>query len=318
MTPRVAGYAEEMTTTRLHVVSAIVVVILLLLIGGFVGANLPEPARPIVEPDLPIEWLARGLLLLAVMWVAIGAVAAHTRLVGKPGAAAARATWLSATTPWRARESTLGLLPLDRWLIFLVPVALLVATRILQSTGTSYVHLAIVIGVWTVFALTLRLVVGPRSPWPVIAAVGGVVVIRCILTLTAIAFTGAAGFSEEFWHQPALRVVFVAVAFMLFVWTFVAAGWALQAQGGLRYALAGLCSAVGLAIAIPAAVVAIVGAQRVLEVWDDGLGLLPYAIVELLPGDASAAQSFAWVCVGVGAVMAAAGAAFAVAYRRSA
>ncbi|UUT35857.1 hypothetical protein [Microbacterium elymi] len=36
-------------------------------------------------------------------------------------------------------------------------------------------RLGIVIGAWIVFALALRIVVRRRSPWPVMAAVGGVV-----------------------------------------------------------------------------------------------------------------------------------------------
>ncbi|MGZ8805438.1 MAG: hypothetical protein ACXWZG_09075, partial [Microbacterium sp.] len=81
------------------------------------------------DRDLAMAWIARGLLALAVIWVVIGVLSSRTRLVRRPGAAAARAGWLGATRPWRARESTLGLLPLDRWLLLGVPVALLVATR---------------------------------------------------------------------------------------------------------------------------------------------------------------------------------------------
>ena len=64
------------------------------------------------DRDMAMAWIARGLLLLAGLWVVIGVLASRTRLVRRPGAAAARAAWLGATRPWRARESTLGLLPL--------------------------------------------------------------------------------------------------------------------------------------------------------------------------------------------------------------
>ncbi len=100
--------------------------------------------------DLAMAWLARALLLFAGAWVVIGVLASRTRLVRRPGAAAARATWLSATRPWRARESTLGLLPLDRWLMLGVPAALLVATRAAQTSFLSWTHLAVVLGSWLV------------------------------------------------------------------------------------------------------------------------------------------------------------------------
>ena len=73
------------------------------------------------DRDLAMAWIARVLLLLAVAWVVIGMIAARTRLIRRPGAAAARASWLASTRPWRARESTLGMLPLDRWLMIGVP-----------------------------------------------------------------------------------------------------------------------------------------------------------------------------------------------------
>ncbi|UUT35858.1 hypothetical protein [Microbacterium elymi] len=84
-----------------------------------------HPVNPIdTSADPVLAWFARLLLVLAVAWLVIGMVAARTSLVRRPGAAAARATWLAATRPWRARESTLGMLSLDRWLLFGVPVAL--------------------------------------------------------------------------------------------------------------------------------------------------------------------------------------------------
>ena len=66
-----------------------------------------------------MTWLARILLVLALAWIIIGVLSARTSLVRRPGAAAARASWLASVMPWRARESTLGMLPLDRLLMVL-------------------------------------------------------------------------------------------------------------------------------------------------------------------------------------------------------
>ena len=76
-------------------------------------------------------------------WVVIGMLAARTRLVRRPGAAAARASWLAATRPWRARESTLGHAAAGPMAAARsCPAALLVATRAVQTSFLAPVHLA--------------------------------------------------------------------------------------------------------------------------------------------------------------------------------
>lgn len=232
--------------------------------------------------DEPMAWAARILLVLALAWVVIGILAARTRLVAKPGAAAARATWIASTRPWRARESTLGMLELDRWLLLIVPAALLVATRAVQTSFLSWTHLAVIIGAWAVFALVLRLFVWKHSPWPVIAAVGGVVMIRCILALFALSFTGPGGYWFAFWTEPMLRTVYISVAFALFVWVFVAAGWALAAQVRARRATGFVLAAVGTGLLVPAVFVGAVGLEAALSLWNDEMGLLPWGLARIL------------------------------------
>ncbi|MBN9192976.1 hypothetical protein [Microbacterium sp.] len=234
------------------------------------------------DRDLAMSWLARVLLVLALAWSVIGALSARTRLVGRPGAAAARASWIAAIRPWRARESTLGMLSLDRWLLLIVPGALLVATRAVQTSFLGWAQLAAVLGAWVVFVLVVRLLIGRRSPWPVIAAVGGVVVIRCVLTLVALSFTGPGGYWYGFWTSPVLRTLYIAIGFALFVWVFVAAGWALSAQVGARRATGFVLAGVGAGLAVPAAVVGAIGLERALTAWNDQLGLLPWGLARIL------------------------------------
>lgn len=234
------------------------------------------------ERDLAMAWMARVLLFLAVAWVVIGMLAARTRLVRRPGAAAARASWVASTRPWRARESTLGMLDLDRWLLLIIPAALLVATRAVQTSFLSWTHLVVVLGAWAVFALVVRLLVGRRSPWPVIAAVGGVVVLRCIVTLFALSFSGPGGYWFAFWTEPDLRTVYIGIAFALFVWVFVAAGWAMSAQVGARRATGYVLAAIGAALAIPAAIIGAVGLETALSLWNDQMGLLPWGLARIL------------------------------------
>ncbi|MCP2635211.1 hypothetical protein K0817_001355 [Microbacterium sp. HD4P20] len=270
------------------------------------------------ERDLTMAWLARVLLVFAGAWLLIGMIAARTRLVRRPGAAAARASWIASTRPWRARESTLGMLELDRWLLLAVPAALLVATRAVQTSFLSWTHLAVVFGAWAVFALVVRACVGRRSPWPVLAAVGGVVVLRCILTLFAVAFTGPGGYWFAFWTDPVLRTVYIAVAVALFVWVFVAGGWALSAQVGARRATGYVLAGVGAGLAVPAAVVGAIGLEATLTLWNDEMGLLPWGLARIL-GITTYLEIPAetpWVAVGLGAALLVVGVLLALPWQR--
>src|SRR3546814_425016 len=174
-----------------------------------------EAARAAGQNDPALTWVARALLLLALAWLVIGMLSARTRMVRRPGAAGARAAWLASTRPWRARESTLGMLPLDRWLMVLVPGALLVATRGVQTALLGWIDLAVVLSGWLVFILVVRILVGGRSPWPVIAAVGGVIVLRCALALAAVSVAGPAAFWVAFWTDPSVRSAYVIPAVAL-------------------------------------------------------------------------------------------------------
>ncbi|KAF2413326.1 hypothetical protein B1729_10260 [Microbacterium sp. B35-04] len=270
------------------------------------------------ERDLTMAWLARGLLLLAIAWVVIGMLAARTRLVARPGAAAARATWIASTRPWRARESTLGLLELDRWLLLIVPAGLLVATRAVQTSFLSWTHVAVTIGTWAVFALVVRLFVWRRSPWPVIAAVGGVVTLRCIVTLFALSFTGPGGYWFAFWTDPVLRTAYIAVAFALFVWVFVAAGWALAAQVRARRATGYVLAAVGAGLLVPSIVVGLVGLEAALTLWNDEMGLLPWGLARILGITTylEIPDATPWAAAAFAAVLLVVGTALALPWRR--
>jgi len=271
------------------------------------------------DRDLGMAWIARGLLLLAGLWIVIGVFASRTRLVRRPGAAAARAGWLGATRPWRARESTLGLLPLDRWLLLGVPAALLVGTRAVQTSFLSWTHLAVVFAAWVVFVLVVRLLLRRRSPWPVVAAVGGVVILRCIVTLLALSVTGPGGYWFSFWTEPTRRTVYIAVAFALFVWLFIAAAWALSPQIGRRRAAGTVLAGVGAGLAVPAFVVALVGLETALTAWNDELGLLPWGLARILGITVylDIPTAAAWFAAGFGFLVAVLGVLLALPYGRA-
>jgi hypothetical protein len=269
------------------------------------GAGVTDPARV-----MAMAWLARLMLALALAWGVIGMLAARTSLVGRPGAAAARATWLGSTRPWRARESTLGMLRLDRWFLVLVPAALLVGTRAVQTSFLSWEHLAIVLGGWLVAALVIRALVGRRSPWPVIAAAGGAIVLRCVWALIPLAIGGPGGAWSTLWTEPVLRAGYALVAAILFVWVFVAAAWALVVQVGPLPATGIVLAAMGAGLAVPALVVGILGFDRVASAWSDSLAPLgglagpPFVWIELPIAIAWWAATAGGVLCVVGALLA--------------
>jgi hypothetical protein len=210
------------------------------------------------------------------------------------------------------------MLPLDRWLLLGVPAALLVATRAVQTSFLSWTHLAVVLGAWLAFVLVVRMLVGRRSPWPVIATVGGVIVLRCIVTLVALSFTGPGGYWFAFWTDPVRRTIYIAIAFALFVWLFVAAGWALAVQIGARRATGTVLAGVGAGLALPALVVAVIGLEQSLTVWNDQMGLLPWGLARILGITTylEIPDATAWYAFGLGFVIAVVGVLLAVPWRR--
>lgn len=180
--------------------------------------------------DPTLTWTAVVLLVLAASWVAIGMVAARTRLVARPGAGAARASWISSTRPWRARESVLGMLSFDRWLMTIIPLGLLVATLILQAALLPKTLVAIELATWVILMAVLLWWTRDRSPWPVVSTLAGVTVLRCIVTLVGLVATASGGNWCPLWTNPTLHSFYVPVSFALVVWAFIASAWALRTK----------------------------------------------------------------------------------------
>lgn len=270
-----------MATTAGRGILVLVTIAALLLTGALLALLVDPFTRMPIEVDTATEWGARVLLVLSVAWVVIGMLAARTRLVGRPGAAAARATWIASTRPWRARESTLGVLPLDRWCMILIPGVLLVATRVVQAHGDGLGGVVLAIAGWLVFALVVRLLLGARSPWPIIAAVGGAIVLRCIVTLAALALSGPDGVWPALWSLPVVRVLYVTVALALVAWVFVVAGWSLGQQLGPRRAVGVALAGVGAVFALPTPTAAAIGASEAVRGWNSQMGVLPWHLARV-------------------------------------
>lgn len=275
---------------------AVLAAVLVVLADSFVvvdrGADLaPERAA---RDDL-MAWFARILFVLGAIWITIGALAARTRLVRRPGAAAARATWLSFSRPWRARESMLGLLPLDRWLMIIVPAGMIIATHLVVASFLSILPVLIAGAGWFVFGMVAVVLIWPRSAWPVIAAVSGTAIVWSLVMLAGVAIWGPGRFWQLLWSTASLRFVVATIVFGVLAWALIAAGGAMTPQVGAMAASGIVLASIGATVAVVNLAIAVLGPQWVGAQWED-------ETVELA-GDVT----MVWVIVGFGAVLSAAG-----------
>ncbi|CAN5339357.1 hypothetical protein BH11ACT5_BH11ACT5_08600 [soil metagenome] len=259
------------------------------------------------DRDLAMAWAARILLALVVLWLAYGVLAIRMRRL--PGGAAARAMVLGAVRPWRAPDE-LG----SRVLLVAVPVVAIVLSRGISTWFEAPAHMLTMLAGWALFAAVLIFAVRRAAVWSVIAALGGVALARVALQLAVIAPTGPGGYWFHFWTDPAGRSVYVTLAFALFLWLIVAAGWAAAVQLGARRAWGVALAGVGLVLAAIGGFIGAVGLEHALTVWNDQLGLLPWGLSRILgitvyldiPADT------AWYAAAFGGVLLVAGLALAL------
>lgn len=216
-----------------------------------------------------MAWLARGLFALGVIWLGIGILAARTSLVRRPGAAAARATWLSFSRPWRARESMLGLLAFDRWLLVIVPSGMLIATHLIIASFLSVLPALIASAGWFVFGLILIVLVWPRSSWPVVTAISGTAVAWSLIMLAGVAIAGPGTFWLMLWDTPWLRFIVLTIMLALLAWAFIAAGGAMAPQIGSLGAVGAVTAGVGGTIALLSLVMGALGPVWLGAQWQD-------------------------------------------------
>jgi hypothetical protein len=252
------------------------------------------------DRDPAMAGLARVLLALVVGWLAIGALGR-----GRISRPAARALWVAGTRPWRAGEVTEGLTRTDRLLVLGVPVAALAVSRLVQTSLLAPAHVALIAVGWLSLAGVLALVLRGRDPWPVIAAVGGSVLLRVVLLSAVLAPRGPGGYWFAFWTNPAARTAYVVVAFALFGWVLVAAALSLRPQLGRARAVSTALAVVGLALVAAGVLVGLIGTERALTLWNDQLALLPWGLSRILgitvylgiPTD------LPWYAVGLGVIV---------------
>ncbi|WP_433281337.1 hypothetical protein [Micromonospora sp. CA-244673] len=251
------------------------------------GADLDLPAYHFTAADLGAEradrdpamaWAARALLALILVVVLLG-------LRGRgPGGAAARGLLLGTVRPWRVAALPAPASRADRVLVWLVPAVVLVASRLVFTWFAAPAHLLVSLGGWALFALVVRLAVGRRDPFHLWAVVGGVALLRSVLLLAALAGRGPGAYWFAFWTAPALRAAYVTAAVAAFGWLFVATAVVLRDRYAVRRRrVVGLTlTAAGVPLGVLAGLVALIGLERALTVWNDQMALLPWGLSRIL------------------------------------
>jgi hypothetical protein len=250
---------------------------------NFTAAELGS-ARADRDPSM--AWLARGLLALLLLVVALGSapgqrVLRHGRL---SGAAAVRALFVAITRPWRLADVPTGATRTDRILVWALPAVALVLSRAVFTWFSSSAHLTITLCGWLLFAVLARLVVRGRDPFHLWAAIGGVALLRTAVLLGALVLRGPGGYWFGLWADPAARTAYVTVAFAAFCWLFVVVSMVLRRRYGMftRRAVGLTATAAGLTLAVLAGWVAAIGLEEALTAWNDQMALLPWGLSRIL------------------------------------
>jgi hypothetical protein len=102
--------------------------------------------------------------------------------------------------------------------------------------------------------------------------------------LIALAGRGPGRYWYDFWTEPALRSLYITIAFAAFCWTFVVAYRVMRDAYGLRRreATGATMIQIGVPLALLGALIAAIGLERALTVWNDQMALLPWGLSRIL------------------------------------
>ncbi|MEI7055875.1 hypothetical protein WBG06_08680, partial [Nocardioides sp. CCNWLW239] len=245
------------------------------------------------DRDPAMAWLARGLLVLALA-----------------GLLLVRPLRIAVTRPWRLGP-VLREAPPRRWervAVLVVPPVVLVLGRATLTWFAAPSHLVVTVGAWVLFALTLRLLIGRRDAFALWAVVGGVVLVRSVILMIALAGRGPGRYWYLFWTEPGSRTFYITVAFAGFGLLFVLPAVALRSAYGFtrRGAVGRVLIAAGIPVLIGGVGVALMGTERALTVWNDQMALIPWGLSRILgiTVHLGIPTSLPWYAAGCGAAVA--------------
>lgn len=253
------------------------------------------------DRDPAMAWLARGLLVLALA-----------------GLLLVRPLRIAVTRPWRLGPA-LREVPPRRWervAVLVLPPAVLVLGRATLTWFAAPSHLVVTVGAWVLFALTLRLLIGRRDAFALWAVVGGVVLVRSVILMAALAGRGPGRYWYLFWTEPGPRTFYITVAFAGFGLLFVLTAPALRSAYGFtrRGAVGRVLIAAGIPLLIGGVGVALMGTERALTVWNDQMALIPWGLSRILgiTVHLGIPTSLPWYAAGCGAAVALVGVALSL------
>lgn len=257
------------------------------------------------DRDPAMAWIARGLLVLSMA-----------------GLILVRPLRTALTRPWRLGR-LLRERPVRRWervVVLVLPVLVLVLGRLTLTWFAAPSHLALTVGAWVLFALTLRLLIGRRDPFALWTVLGAVVLVRSVILMAALANRGPGRYWFLFWTEPGPRTFYITVAFAGFGLLFVATALALRSAYGFtrRGAVGRVLIAAGVPVVLGGAGVAMMGTERALTVWNDQMALIPWGLSRILgiTVHLGIPTSLPWFAVACGAAAALVGVTLSVRLRR--
>jgi hypothetical protein len=232
--------------------------------------------------DATMAWLARILLAAVVLLLLWGSGFRGIRRLPAPPHAL-RALWTGATRPWRLGRLDGEPSRVDRVLVWAVPAVAVVASRAVLTSFAAPAHLVPTLGAWLLFAIAVRLLVR-GDPYPLYAATGGLALLRTVLLTIALSGRGPGGYWFAFWTEPATRTVYVTVAFAMFLALFVTVHSVLCTAYAMtrRQAAGRVLVAAGVPLAVLGGLVALLGLEFAMTVWNDQLALLPWGLSRIL------------------------------------
>jgi hypothetical protein len=241
------------------------------------GGDVDLPAYNFTAADLGTRRFDRDPAMAILARILLGLLVVSMLVPWRP----VRNLWRAAIMPWREPESPTRT---ARWVAILLPAAVLLLSREINTWFAAPAHLLVTLGSWVLYALVARLLVRGRDPYALWTVIGGVALLRTVLLLAVLAIRGPGYYWFQFWTNPAGRTAYVIIAFGSFAWLFVATGSVLRARYGRsrRRAVGAVVLAAGLPVLALGALLWSLGLERSLSAWNDQLALLPWGLHRIL------------------------------------